>query len=124
MYKVPANTKAKKQRVLDPAFDHQERDQNADRHGQEHDRSRGAPAVLRCLRDRIHQQHESAGSHDRAERVEPPTRRDEPTVGNDPRGERECHNPDRHVHIEDGLPAGVLGENPTGDQSGRAGRGA
>ena len=31
----------------------------------------------------------------------------EPTVGDDPWRQRECGDPDRHVHIEDGLPTGV-----------------
>ena len=102
----------RQQRILDPALDHQERDQQRDGRRQQRDRPRGAPAVLRCLRDRVHEQHESAGAGDRAGSVEPPTRCGEPAVGHDPRREQQRGRADRDVQVEDVLPPGVPGESP------------
>ena len=49
---------------------------------------RGAPAVLRRLRDRVDQQHQPAGAGDGPGRVEPPPLDRKPALGNDPRGEQ------------------------------------
>ena len=105
----------------DPALDHQERDEQDHGCGQQRDRPGRAPAVLRCLGDRVDQQHQPARARDRTERVKPPAGGGEPAVGHDPGCERQRGGPDRDVQIEDVLPPGVAGEKPAGDHAdGRA----
>ncbi len=107
--------------LLRPVLDHQERGQQRRRCREQRDRSRRAPAVLRCLGDRVDQQHQPARARDRTERVKPPARGGEPAVGHDPGCERQRGGPDRDVQIEDVLPPGVAGEKPAGDHTdGRA----
>ena len=48
----------RQERRLDPVLDHQERDEQRRGRREHRDRSRGAPAVLRRLGDRVHEQHQ------------------------------------------------------------------
>ena len=117
MYSVPTKTNAKKlppssspatfapasvrSRKIDSGsigdahavLDHQERDEQRGGGREHRDRPRGAPAVLRRLGDRVDEQHQPAGAGDRAGHVEPPARRRQPALGDEPRRQQRARPP-------------------------------
>jgi hypothetical protein len=100
----------RQQGLLRPVLDQQERGEQRRGRGEQGDRSGGAPAVLRCVGDRVDEQHQPAGACQATKRVKPPAGRGEPAVGDDPRRQRQRGRPDRDVQVEDVLPPGVAGE--------------
>ena len=72
-------------RIGDPTLDQQERDEQHGCRNEHADRPRSAPAVLRCLGDSVHEEHQPAGAGERAGSVELAPHRLQPALGHDPR---------------------------------------